>query len=144
MMAVEAMAYGATVVVVDATSLSGVVKAPYMGVAVPQGGSEALAAAIEWLLADPVAGASRVMLGGSWRREHSRAVFQRPSAAARGGSRTVGPSVSPLACRSVLREGIVPVGDNGSCGLGCVRAGDQVNAHEDAASVCLWTGECDP
>lgn len=55
MMAVEAMACGVPVIVADGTSLPGVVKAPDVGVSVPQGDPEALAAAIDSLLADPVA-----------------------------------------------------------------------------------------
>jgi len=55
MMAVEAMACGVPVIVADGTSLPGVVKAPDVGVSVPQGDAEALASAIGSLLADPVA-----------------------------------------------------------------------------------------
>jgi len=55
MMAVEAMACAVPVIVADGTSLPGVVKAPHVGVSVPQADPEALAAAIESLLADPVA-----------------------------------------------------------------------------------------
>jgi glycosyltransferase involved in cell wall biosynthesis len=55
MMAVEAMACGVPVIVADGTSLPGVVKAPDVGVSVPQGDPEALASAIGSLLADPAA-----------------------------------------------------------------------------------------
>lgn len=55
MMAVEAMACGVPVVVADGTALPGVVKAPQVGVSVPQGDAEALASAIGSLLADPAA-----------------------------------------------------------------------------------------
>jgi len=55
LMAVEAMACGVPVIVADGTSLPGVVKAPDVGISVPQGDAEALASAIGSLLADPVA-----------------------------------------------------------------------------------------
>jgi len=55
MMAVEAMACGVPVIVAEGTSLPGVVKAPHVGVSVPQGEAEALASAIGSLLADPAA-----------------------------------------------------------------------------------------
>lgn len=54
-MAVEAMACGVPVIVAEGTSLPEVVKAPYVGVSVPQGDAEALAGAIGSLLADPAA-----------------------------------------------------------------------------------------
>jgi glycosyltransferase involved in cell wall biosynthesis len=52
-MAVEAMACGVPVIVAEGTSLPGVVKAPHVGVSVPQGDAEALAGEIGSLLADP-------------------------------------------------------------------------------------------
>jgi glycosyltransferase involved in cell wall biosynthesis len=53
MMAIEAMACGIPVIVADGTALPDVVKAPEIGVSVPQGDPAALARAIGTLLADP-------------------------------------------------------------------------------------------
>jgi glycosyltransferase involved in cell wall biosynthesis len=50
MMAIEAMACGTPVVVFEGTALPDVVKAPHAGIAVPQGDTEALAAAITDLM----------------------------------------------------------------------------------------------
>lgn len=141
MMAVEAMACGVPVVVADGTSLPGVVKAPDVGVSVHHGDPEALAAAIESLLADPVARRRRGHAGRELaEREYSlKRYFKAPLQQIAG---RWGRPVSSLARPSILCEGIASIRDNGSCRLRCVLAGDLTNAHKETASVCLSTSEC--